>query len=147
MKTKTTQLRYLEGLKYVPMPIGAASVALSAAKHGVKWLSFNRATGGSITLPKANGKNPEFRLFIPQTLSGSLVIRSNGGTDIISGIANVQTTLFQSASNTNTVTLNGTTTGGVLGSYLIFNDMGAGQWLLEANLLGSGTAATPFSNT
>lgn len=142
------RLRFLEGRVYVPQPIGqATSLTLSQAKHGVRWLSWNRALGGTIVLPASTGKNPEFRIWIPQTLTGSLIMRTLSGTAIISGLANVQTSVFQSASNTNTITLNGTTTGGVLGTMVILNDMGSNQWLAEINATGSGTAATPFSNT
>lgn len=151
-KPNETRLKFLEGR--IVNAIGAASVVFSAFRNGVRWQSWTRATGGSITLPKATGKNPEFRLYLPQTLSGSLIIRAQTtvAADVIQGLANVQTSVFQSAAGNNTITLNGTTTGGVLGTFVILNDLFggpavAGQWVAEINALGSGTAATPFSTT
>lgn len=45
-----------------------------------------------------------------------------------------------------TITLNGTTTGGVaVGSWLRLTAISATRWFVQGNLCGSGTLATPFS--
>lgn len=142
-----TRLKRLERL-VLPIAAAVTALTLSTFRHGYRWLNLKPTGALAITLPKANGKQGEFRLFLGATVGGNLTIRTgNSGLDVISGIAAVQTSSFQSAANTNTITLNATTTGGILGGYIVLQDMGPLQWVVEANLPGSGTAATPFSNT
>lgn len=124
----------------------AATVALNTYAYGQRRVNLKRAGGQAITLPAATGTGGCYRLFVGTTVTSSTTIKTNG-SDIMSGIATVQTSNFQTASNTNTITLNGTTTGGILGSYVELFDMGAGQWAVVVRANGSGTAATCFSNT
>lgn len=128
------------------LPLAAALVALTTSRHGTRLLSLTVATAQTLNLPKATGKNGVFDVYLPITASGNKVIKANG-TDTINGLANVQTSQFQSAVNTNTITLNGTTTGGVLGTRIKLRDAAPGQWHVDVDATGSGTAATPFSNT
>ena len=66
---------------------------------------------------------------------GSLVIQ---GATIVGFNANPLTTT--------TISLNGGTTGGAVGSILSLQAVAAGKWLLrDANLVGVGAPATPFS--
>ena len=41
--------------------------------------------------------------------------------------------------------MSGTTTGGLIGSYVQVTDIASGEYLVSAALVGSGTPATPFS--
>jgi hypothetical protein len=41
--------------------------------------------------------------------------------------------------------MNGTTTGGIAGSYVEIIDVATGVFFVRAALIGSGTVATPFS--
>jgi hypothetical protein len=41
--------------------------------------------------------------------------------------------------------MNGSTTGGLAGSYIELVDIAAGDWIVRAALIGSGSPATPFS--
>lgn len=41
--------------------------------------------------------------------------------------------------------MNGSTTGGVIGSYIRFTAISATRWFVQGTLSGSGTATTPFS--
>jgi len=45
------------------------------------------------------------------------------------------------------VNLNGTTTGGVAGSYVTFTALNSTQWLVSGVVIGSGTIATPFATS
>lgn len=142
-KNVQDQLNFLIRRRF---PLTAALVALTSPRNGTKLLSLTVATAQTLNLPKATGKGGIYDVYLPITASGNKVIKANG-TDTINGLSAVQTSQFQSASNTNTITLNGTTTGGVLGSRVTLRDAALGQWHVEANLVGSGAAATPFSNT
>jgi hypothetical protein len=41
--------------------------------------------------------------------------------------------------------MNGSTTGGLIGSYVQVTDLSTGYYLVQGSLVGSGTPATPFS--
>lgn len=138
--------------------ITAATLALSALRNGgMQLLNLQRATGQAIVLPFATGKGGKFRAFVGITITGSTTIHTAAGNnpktaaaDVIQGIGTVTGTTpgnFGTASNTNTITMNGSTLGGLVGTQLILEDVAPGIWAIEYNGLGSGTAATPFSNT
>lgn len=148
--SKPNELR-LRRIARITQIITAATLTLSPFRHGgLRLLNCQLAAGQAFTLPAANGKMGKFRMFIGITLTGSTTI-SAAGSDVISGISTMagQSSLgptFASASNTNTVTLNGTTTGGILGTYVELEDVGKAQWLVKIKSIGSGAAATPFSH-
>lgn len=145
---KLKRMRRIEGTFYKAALLTAATIALTFPKKVEHWQVLNSAAGQTITLPASTGKGGILRLYVGTTItSGSTVIRSKGGTDIINGLGTVGTTSFQTASNTNTITMNGSTTGGVVGGYIELQDMLLGQWKVELNLTGTGTFATPYSNT
>ena len=43
------------------------------------------------------------------------------------------------------ISMNGTTTGGVIGTYIRATAISATRWFIQGTLSGSGTATTPFS--
>jgi hypothetical protein len=49
------------------------------------------------------------------------------------------------SATTDTITMNGSTTGGVVGSWVKMKDVATGFWRLEGGLVCTGTEATPFS--
>jgi hypothetical protein len=61
-------------------------------------------------------------------------------------MANIPTgTVFSTLATSDTITLNGSTKGGLAGSYIELRDVATNQWVVSASLVGSGTPATPFS--
>lgn len=138
----------------------AASVTLSRFRQGsMRLANLQRAAGQALVLPFATGKGGKFRFFVGVSItSNTTTIHTAAGNnpktgvaDIIQGSANVTGTTplasAATASNTNTITINGSTQGGLIGSQIYLEDVGPGVWAVEANLLGSGTSATPFSNS
>ncbi len=49
------------------------------------------------------------------------------------------------ASTSDTITLNGSTTGGVKGSHVELQDVASGVWRVSGFLVSTGAEATPFS--
>jgi hypothetical protein len=127
-----------------------AATTLSASLHEGLVVCMNSATGFTITLPVATGSGNYFDVLVTTTpTSGSHVVVTTSG-DHLTGVVSVASTATsvsigaQPASNT-TITMSGTTTGGVKGSWLHFIDIAANLWFVEANLVATGTAATPVS--
>lgn len=140
------RLRYIERLTQA---ISATTTALNQFRHGQRLLRLSIAATQTLNLPKATGKGGRYRIFSGITASGNKVIKANG-TDLIQGLAVVSggtSGSFSSAADTNTITMNGTTQGGIIGSLIELQDAAPGVWSVVVHSVGSGVAVTPFSNT
>jgi hypothetical protein len=62
-----------------------------------------------------------------------------------SSVAGTTGTVFSTLPASDTITMNGSTTGGLIGSYVQVTDLATGYYLVQGSLVGSGTPATPFS--
>lgn len=132
-------------------PSGGATVTLTAAQNGQTFL-LDAATGVTYTLPApAIGLTYNFAVTVSVT-SSAHEVKTNAGTVFLEGvIAQIgsATTFGFKADGTTILALkmNGTTTGGVLGSQFTFVCVSATEWLVSGINVASGTAATPFTNT
>lgn len=102
--------------------------AITATEAGVWFEFFVVTTATSLTISCASGD-----VFI-------------GGATVMSTSAGAENDAFSAGATDNTISLNGTTTGGIVGSWIrvVANKAGTG-WLTHANLIGSGIVTTPFS--
>lgn len=117
-------------------------------------LTVNAAAGLTLTLPAATGLGDLYRIVIGTTVtSNSVVVKVANSTDIMSGIAisgadaGATVNGWETASTDDTITLNGTTTGGVKGDYIELIDAASGLWSVRLFGSSTGTEATPFSAT
>lgn len=135
--------------------ITTATYALNELHRGDRRLiRLNLAAGQAGVLPYATGKGGTYRLFVQTTYTGSATIKvaatnnpATSAADVIYGGVSVtgSTAGTFAATGNGTITLNGSTTGGLKGSYIELEDAAVGVWRVAGMLLGSGTAATPFS--
>ena len=110
----------------------------------------NAATSGPGNDPNTlNNLGVQFRLFFNVISAGaSAQTVTCGGSDKFVGTLGVTSTVYNAfASVTSTIiTLNATTTGGAArGSFISLIPLAANLWSVNGVLVGSGTAATPFS--
>lgn len=131
-----------------------ATVQLSAFKHQNKTVTLGIAGAQTIKLPKALGNGDKYRIEMPITATGSKVISVLDSVDAFQGgainlpSANGAVTYFAAVAGTSdTITLNGTTSGGIRGSMLEFTSVDAGLWDVNVVTVSSGVAITPFSAT
>lgn len=130
--------------------VTTATLTLTADAYVGRPIALNRAAGITFTLPKATGSGNTYEFVVTTTLTGNGIIRVVDSTDIIQGfsfINGASLAFFGTAGTSDTITLNGTTTGGLIGSYVVVRDTAATVWTCEVYGIGSGTAATPFSAT
>ena len=73
-----------------------------------------------------------------QYLLGSALVIDTDTLDTTNGFAANGTSI-------RSVNLNGTTTGGIAGSYVTFTALNSTQWLVSGVVIGSGTIVTPFA--
>lgn len=107
----------------------------------------------TITLPKAIGGGDVYTVFNNAVQTQSIIVAALGA-DIMSGVAIgfSQTVaeagdLFLTTATSDKITLNITTTGGLRGDYIQLTDYVPGTWLVRMHFSGSGTLATPFTET
>lgn len=131
-----------------PITITAATT-LSRNVHANAVVNLSSTTGRAITLPAATGTGDVYTIVIPVTVSSGNHTIVRAGSDVINGAVGLTTDIAGStmpaAAATTTITMNGSTTGGVQGSMVRLTDAITGKWLVEGNLVCTGTEATPFS--
>lgn len=131
-----------------------ASTVITQELHDGQTLLMGAAGAAlTFTLPAALGTGAKFKFRVSVVNTSNYVIQVANSTDVMGGgvIFNVDDASnvvqgFETASTSDTITLNGTTTGGVnKGDWVELEDLAAGLWGVTGLLTGSGTEATPFS--
>lgn len=134
--------------------VTASTLTLTADVHAGKTITINAASGCAVTLAAATGTNDVYRIIIGTTISSNSTTLTCAGSDKLYGIVATATTTggtgneFQDAANGSetVITMNGGTTGGIVGSFIQLRDFATNKWLIEAaQLVGSGSLATSLS--
>lgn len=130
---------------------GAAAITLNPDTHAGNVHVLTGTTGRIVTLPVSTGKGDEYTLFIATTVSSGnhVLVVAPATTDSFGGGVSMSTDVtggdMLAAADSDTITMNGSTTGGLVGSWLKVKDVAAGKWMLSGFLACTGTEATPFS--
>lgn len=132
----------------------AATLTVTGSSHRDRVVTLNRAAGIAVTLPDATGTGGIYRFVIGTTVtSDSTTIKVPNADNTMTGVAVVANDTdnsvsgFETASTSDTITFNGTTTGGILGDYVELIDIAADLWHVKVFSSATGTEATPFSAT
>jgi hypothetical protein len=129
--------------------VTASTLAVTKALYNGQTINLSRAAGITVTLPAATGTNATYRFLVTTAVtSNSYKIQVANATDVIQGTINVAGTTgtpFGSLPASDTITMNGSTQGGLVGSYVEIIDIATGVFLVSGSSLGSGTVITPFS--
>lgn len=131
-----------------------ASTTLDRDIHQGNVINLSAAAGLTVTLPASTGGGDMYRFFVLTTVtSNNDIIKVANSTDVIQGTVDIGAAggvagvTAGTTTTSDTITMNGTTTGGIIGSYVELTDASAGFWQLSGGLIASGTVATPFSAT
>ena len=129
--------------------VTAATLTVTADTYNGQTINLSRAAGITVTLPAATGTNAVYKFVVTTAVTtNSNIIQVANATDTMTGLASVAGTtgsVFSTLPASDTITMSGTTTGGLVGSYVQITDIATGEFLVTAALVGSGTPATPFS--
>ena len=147
----------------------ASSVSLTVDTHAGRIVHNDAAGAVTYTLPATNANSDsaiagpgadlnnlsnvgaKFEIFNSITKTGDLVVQVANATDVMIGSAlfiddsSDNVVGFETASTSDTITLNGSTTGGLAGTIITCKAIGANRWGVQVNTGGTGDAATPFS--
>jgi len=148
--------------------VSTSTLTIDPALHAGRIMRITAATT-TITLPAAvatadaNGTGPGsdpntlnnmgalYSFFMPSVATAVKVITP--ASNFLLGSLNLATsagsdTLFiADGSATRSINLNGTTTGGIAGSFFTIVGVSSGVYLVQGTLIGSGTLATPFATS
>ena len=134
--------------------LSSATIAITDDAHVGQRLVLHRAAGVTATLPAATGSGNRYEFIVRTTVtSNGYIIRVANATNIMVGHATIfqdggdTQVSFETAADSDTITLNGTTTGGLAGARVILDDIASGLWAVEIRSAGTGIEATPFSAT
>lgn len=129
-----------------------ASTTLGVDQDGQTLLMGASGAALTFTLPASSGSGVRYRFRVSVVNTSNYVIQVANSTDVMAGglIMGNDTAgganVWSTASTSDTITLNGTTTGGVnKGDYVDLEDIASGTWAVTGHITGSGTEATPFS--
>jgi hypothetical protein len=132
--------------------VTASTLAVSNETHADQIITLNRAGGIAVTLPAATGSGARYRFVVGTTFTSDGTIKVTGD-DIMAGLAMLAldggdtVAVFATAADTDTITMTGTTTGGIKGCDVELIDIAADTWFVNYRSDASGSEATPFSAT
>lgn len=135
---------------YAPIAV-TASATLRRDVHAGTVVVVSAAAGLTLSLPAATGKGDKYTVFVNTTVTSNAVIIAANGTDIIQGAVGVSTdaagVVILAIATADYITMNGSTTGGVKGSWVELIDVATGVWQVGGMLVSTGAEATPFAAT
>jgi hypothetical protein len=136
---------------------GGSAIAATEASHEGKTVLLDTAAGTTATLPNATGSGAIFRFAVSTTAtSNSHIVKTARTADHMTGfvdILDLDGTAISSykgdGTADDTVTMNRTTTGGVIGDWVEAQDIKANLWLVRGKLtcVTGSNPADPFSAT
>lgn len=135
-----------------PINVTAATLTVDRDTHAGTVVTVNRAAGCTVTLPAAAGKGDEYTFYVGTTISSnSFIVKVANSSDTMAGGVAISTdiagiTMLAGGTN-DTITMSGSTTGGVAGSWVRLVDVAANVWMVNGFLCSTGIEANPFSAT
>lgn len=130
------------------------NTTLTELEHDGKIIVVNKADGAALTLPAAAGTGTVLRILIGTAITSSATTIKVVGNDVMFGYAIVANddsataiTEYKTAADTDTITMDGSTKGGLVGDYIELVDFAADKWFVSMRIKATGSEATPFSAT
>ena len=143
----------------------AVGKTLTVANDAGKQIYYTSVATATFTLPAVNTSSPSdptdpnqsnnygaaFEFVLSTTVTGNFVVKVANSSDTMVGTAilgsGTTALVFSTATASDTITLSGTTTGGVGGASVKATVIGANRYKVEVVSGATGAVATPFSAT
>ena len=134
---------------------GSLAAALTLTLPTINTTANSTTSGPGEDPSTANNEGVVYTIWVPTTIStSSLKIGTDGtdkfvGTIVMNDVDSDGAALvgFSAAAANDFINLNGTTTGGVAGSWVQIFAIAANKYMVTGTVLGTGTVATPFANS
>jgi hypothetical protein len=143
----------------------AVGKTLTVANDAGKQIYYTSVATATFTLPAVNTSSPSdatdpnqtnnygaaFEFVLSTTVTGNFIVKVANSSDTMVGTAilgsGTTALVFSTATASDTITLSGTTTGGVGGASVKATVIGANRYKVEVVSGATGAVATPFSAT
>ena len=130
--------------------VTAATVSITADAHVGMPIILNRAAGCVATLPAATGSGNTYNFIGGIDATGDQKVQVANANDTMAGVSylgndSAGASCFYTAATSDTITLDGSTKGGLKGWRVTCTDMAANTWSVMVMSEASGTEASPFS--
>ena len=143
----------------------AVGATLDVANYAGKQIYYTSTATATFTLPAVNTSSPSdatdpnqsnnygaaFQFVLSTTVTGNFIVKVANADDTMVGTAilgsGTTALVFSTATASDTITLSGTTTGGVGGASVRATVIGANRYKVEVVSGATGAVATPFSAT
>lgn len=148
---------HLSGLSIGMTVLADSTLTVNEWDHAGRTIYLSIAGAQTITLPAATGSGNMYRFVVGVTATGNKIVKVASATDYMNGVAIVandtdaSASLFETANSgsvateSDTITMNGTTTGGYVGAIIEVQDVASAKWWVRTTSAASGAEATPFS--
>lgn len=137
-----------------PVVLTTTTTITQALHAGKVLLMTGTGAAKTQTLPAATGTGARYLFVVGAVNTSNHVINVANATDVMKGVIITASTAetpdlaqpWVTTSSSDTVTLNGTTTGGqAIGDYVEIIDVASGTFMVRGVTTSSGSEATPFS--
>jgi len=145
----------------VNVPDATNTLTLTVADHAGRIITTNDASL-IITLPTisasavsapdtANNQSASFLIFV-ETTASALAIKTDGTDKFVGSLEMVDTDSsgamfgYAPGASNDVINFNGTTTGGIAGSWVQITALKSLKYMVQGVTLGSGAVATPFAD-
>ena len=152
--TVTTTTAGLVGSSNAVVATTATTLQITRALHNGRVVVVNSAAPIAITLPQATGTGATYEFYIGVVATATAhTIKVGNTTDVMAGFQFTVTTSssnvegFATTATDDTISVNGTTKGGIVGDRYIIKDVATGIFSVTMFSSSTGTEATPFSAT
>ena len=143
----------------------AVGKTLTVANDAGKQIYYTSVSTATFTLPAVNTSSPSdptdpnqannygaaFEFVLSTTVTGNFIVKVANSSDTMVGTAilgsGTTALVFSTATASDTITLSGTTTGGVGGATISATVVGANRYKVNVVSGATGAVATPFSAT
>ena len=145
-------------LSKAPVVLNTSVLTLTAATHANVPLILTIAAGVVATLPAASGTGNNYKFYVDTTVTtNAYVVQVANATDVMTGVAfgsddesalagtPTAIDMWVAGATSDTLTMDGSTRGGLKGNYVEILDIAAGLFHVKAVLTQTGTEVTPFS--
>ena len=133
---------------------GTLASALTITLPTISAAAYSSISGPGSDPNSPNNQGAVFTFFIPTTVATSSLKIGTDGTDKFTGsILTVDTDTsgamagFAPGVTNDFINLNGSTTGGVAGSYVQITALSSAKYMVQGVVLCTGTPATPFADS
>ncbi len=152
--TKRINADYMGGVASAPVATTATSLTITAAAHAGRTVRIDSAAPIGVVLPQATGTGNRYRFVVGVAATGTAsTMKVANATDIMRGYSFCVTTSsdnaegFKTSATSDTISMNGTTLGGVVGDIYEIEDIATGVFSVKCFCAPTGAEATPFSAT